>query len=196
MSVPLGVQARSLPNLITYVRILAVPLVMAIMQSPRPGASVTAAVVFSLAALTDAVDGYLARRLGLVSQIGKLLDPLADKLLVMGAMVMAAWLGQLSPWLVFLILAPEMYVNGLRRVAAAEGLVMAAGASGKRKTAFQMVGLVALLVNDTHPVLGVSVDFHAVGVACLVISVAFSLWSAGEYSWAFFRLVEERARKG
>lgn len=196
MSLPLSVQARSLPNLVTYLRILAVPLVMAIMQSPREDAALAAAVVFALAAITDALDGFLARRMGLVSQIGKLLDPLADKLLVMGTMIMAAWLGRLSPWLVFVILAREMYINGLRSVAAAEGLVIAAGTSGKRKTAFQMVGLVALLIHDEYPILGFPVDFHGVGIACLVVSVVFSVWSAVEYSWAFFRLVEGGPRKG
>ena len=135
-----------------------------------------------MAAITDVVDGWLARRMGLVTVIGKFLDPLADKLIVLAAMVMLVRLGRLPAWVAILLLSREFIVTGLRQIAASEGMVIAAGQEGKWKTALQLVGVVALLVHYQHEVdLWVwqgPVNFNAVGQVLTYLSVVFSLWSA------------------
>lgn len=196
MTPSLAQQAVALPNLITYLRIAAVPLVMVVMQDESKERAFAAAIIFGLASITDAVDGYLARRLGLVSAIGQLLDPLADKLLVMGTLLVLVQLDRVSAGLAFAILGREMYVNGLRSMAATQGVILAARNLGKQKTAFQMVGLVALLIHYPYPLFGGDVRFQIVGMVCLVISLAFSLLSALEYTWAFFRTDTDGERRG
>lgn len=199
MSAPgagLGRQALSLPNLVTYVRILAIPVVLWVMRSDSPANAFLAAVLFGLAAASDALDGYLARRMNLTSVVGKLLDPLADKVLVMGVLVVLVDLGRVSAWLVVLILGREMLVTGLRSIAASEGVVIAARDLGKQKTALQMVGVWCLLVHYRYPVLGGEVSFHAVGTVCLLISVVFSLISAADYVVGFAKTAGRGANSG
>src|SRR4029077_5185790 len=105
-----------------------------------------ACMVFTAAAITDVLDGYLARKLNVVSVLGKFLDPLADKLIVMAALVWLVPMGRIPSWVVVLLLARELSVTGLRSVAASEGVVIAAGNEGKTKTALQMIGIVALVL--------------------------------------------------
>lgn len=189
----LAAQAISLPNLITYARILAVPAVLAMMQFDSPRNAFLAAMVFAVASATDALDGYLARRFNLISLIGKFLDPLADKLLIMGTLVMLLYLGRVNPWVVFVLLARDIIISGLRTIALSEGMVIAARDLGKYKTAFQMVGIWSLLIHYPHAVLtDEPVDFHRVGTYFLYISVVFSLLSAADYFRGFFRTVLER----
>lgn len=185
-------QALSLPNLVTSIRILAIPAVLAVMQQDSPTNAFIAAVLFGLAAGTDALDGWLARRYDQVSAIGKLLDPLADKLLVMGTLLMLIALDRVSAWLAFLILGREMFVTGLRSIAASEGLVLAAGKLGKQKTAFQMVGLWCMIVHYAYPVFwSEPASFHRIGLGLLIVSVAFSLLSAAEYARAFAQAIDK-----
>ncbi len=189
----LGRQAVALPNLITYIRILIIPVVLLIMQYDSPQNAFIAAMMFAGASITDALDGYLARRFNLISVIGKFLDPLADKLLVMGSLIMLVHLGRTSAWIVFLILAREISITALRTIAAGEGLVIAAREWGKQKTAFQMVGIWSLIVHYPHSLLtDESVDFHKMGTYLLYISVVFSVLSAGDYFVSFFKTVMEK----
>ncbi len=102
--------------------------------------------MFTFAAITDLLDGYLARKLGVVSVLGKFLDPLADKLIVMAALVWMVPMGRIPAWVVVLLLGREISVTGLRSVAASEGVVISAGNEGKTKTALQMIGIIALLL--------------------------------------------------
>ncbi|MEM7676738.1 MAG: CDP-diacylglycerol--glycerol-3-phosphate 3-phosphatidyltransferase [Myxococcota bacterium] len=189
----LRAQAVFLPNLITYARILAIPAVMVVMQQGSRRYALLAATLFSLASVTDVLDGYLARRLNQVSMIGKFLDPLADKLIVLGASVMLVELGRVSSWLVFIIISREIVITTLRTIAMGEGVVIAARNLGKWKTAFQMTGLAALILHYDYPlpVVGV-VSFHLVGMALLLASIVLSLWSAGDYFFAFFRTIRAR----
>ena len=120
----LATQALQLPNLITYARVLAIPAVLMMMQYDSPRNAFIAAMIFAVASATDALDGYLARRFNQTSLIGKFLDPLADKLIVMGALLMLIHLGRVSPWIALLILSREIIVTGLRTIAAGEGLVI------------------------------------------------------------------------
>jgi CDP-diacylglycerol--glycerol-3-phosphate 3-phosphatidyltransferase len=189
---PLFGEALALPNLITYARIVAIPVVLAIMQFDSRRNAFIAAMLFATASATDALDGYLARRYGLTSMIGKFLDPLADKLIVTGCLLMLLYLGRASPWLVFIIVSRETVITTLRVIAMGEGLEIAARDLGKQKTAFQMVGIWSLLVHYEYPLLDFipeKVNFHRLGTYMLYISVFFSLLSAAEYFLAFFRTV-------
>lgn len=186
----------NLPNMLTVARIFIIPLFVWLLYDGDPWYSVLAASVFTLAAVTDVVDGFLARRWNMITVTGKLLDPLADKLIVAAAMVMMVRLGRIPAWIVIILLSREFIVNGLRQVAASEGLVIAAGQEGKWKTALQLVGIVALCIHYTHSVFllfgWVSVNFNVVGKTLVYFSTAFSVWSAGVYFNAFLGRLGQR----
>jgi CDP-diacylglycerol---glycerol-3-phosphate 3-phosphatidyltransferase len=186
----------NVPNLLTFGRILVIPLFIELAYQASPLASLLAGALFALAAITDVVDGWLARRMGLVTVIGKFLDPLADKLIVLAAMVMLVRLGRFPAWVAILLLSREFVVTGLRQIAASEGMVIAAGQEGKWKTALQLVGITALLVHYQHEVdLWVwhgPVNFNAVGQVLTYLSVFFSVWSAGVYFRGFLQMLGRR----
>lgn len=135
--------ALNLPNLLTFGRIGIIPLVLWLIDRGSPRDCLWAAIVYALACLTDLVDGYLARRLNVVSVLGKFLDPLADKLLVTAVLVWMVPMGRIAEWAVVLLLSRELAVTGLRSLASSEGMVIAAGDDGKSKTALQMVGILS-----------------------------------------------------
>jgi CDP-diacylglycerol---glycerol-3-phosphate 3-phosphatidyltransferase len=148
------------------------------------------ALVFAIAGLTDLFDGLLARRYEVVSDFGKLVDPLADKLLVMAALVMLVSIRDdvsgvtwVPPWLVILLLGREIWVTGIRGVAATRGLVISANSSGKIKSILQMVGIFLLLLHEvTFSFLGYIIPFSAPGLLLLFLSVIFSIRGAIEYT--------------
>jgi CDP-diacylglycerol--glycerol-3-phosphate 3-phosphatidyltransferase len=157
-------------------------------------------VVFTLAAITDILDGWLARRMNVVSVLGKFLDPLADKLIVMASLVWMVPMGRIAGWIVIVLLAREISVTGLRSVAASEGVVIAAGSEGKTKTALQMIGIVALLVGYPYHLsyLGIDlgiVDVVLVGRMLVYLSLVFSLASAVEYVRLFGLAVDAKEAK-
>lgn len=184
----------NLPNVLTLLRIIVIPIVVVLLGQQTPTSCFWAAFLFAMASATDYFDGYLARKLGLVSLTGKFLDPLADKLIVMASLVQLAAMGWIAAWIPILLLARELSVQGLRQIASAEGMVIAAGQGGKWKTAFQLIGLIGLLAHFTYPVDFVfavaDINFHRVGWWFLVISIAFSLYSAIEYFVGFLRAIE------
>lgn len=185
----------NLPNLLTLFRIFLIPVVCLFVYFGDPLSGLIAVILFAVAGVTDWLDGYLARKRGLVSLTGKFLDPLADKLLVMGVLVMLLPLGRLSPWIVIIILAREFAIMGLRSIAASEGFIIAAGQGGKFKTAFQMVGILGLVIHYEYMVdyffIEFRFNFHLVGFWILVISVIFSLTSAFEYFRGFLEAIGE-----
>ena len=187
----------NLLNMLTLGRIVVIPLFVWLLYEGDPWFSVLAASVFTVAAVTDVIDGFLARRWNMITVTGKLLDPLADKLIVMAALVMMVRLGRFPAWIVIVLLSREFIVTGLRQVAASEGLVIAAGQEGKWKTALQLVGIVALCVHYTHPVFifvrWYPVDFNAIGTILVSLSTAFSVWSAGVYFQAFLARLGQRS---
>ena len=124
-----------------------IPLFIYLAYQANPLASLLAGALFAIAAISDVLDGWLARRTGQITIIGKFLDPLADKLIVMAAMVMLVRLGRFPAWVAIVLLSREFAVTGLRQIAASEGMVIAAGQEGKWKTALQLVGVVALCVH-------------------------------------------------
>jgi CDP-diacylglycerol--glycerol-3-phosphate 3-phosphatidyltransferase len=189
----------NLPNMLTLARIAAIPVVMAFIWGGEPEDCVIAAWLYSAATLTDFFDGWLARRRGLVTVMGKFLDPLADKLIVMAMLVMLIPLHRVGASLVILILSREITVTGLRAVASIEGLVIPAGEDGKAKTALQMLGVLCLLIHYPYEVyfFGVYpavVDFHSVGLVVLGFSVFFSVTSALTYFRAFFGALDAKRR--
>jgi CDP-diacylglycerol--glycerol-3-phosphate 3-phosphatidyltransferase len=140
--------------------------------------------------MSDMVDGYLARRLNAVTILGKFLDPLADKLIVMSAVVWLCPMGRIPAWAVVLLLGRELAITGLRSVAASEGVVIGAGSGGKMKTALQMIGIVALVLGYPYHLtyfgfdLGI-VDLARVGRGLVYLSLVFSFLSAAEYVQLF-----------
>jgi CDP-diacylglycerol---glycerol-3-phosphate 3-phosphatidyltransferase len=136
----------NLPNTISLFRIAMVPVFMVFLLADIPGGYPVALAVFVVAAASDWLDGYIARKRGQTSVVGALLDPLADKLLVTAALVSLVQLGELSAWAAMVVIARELAVTGLRVVAAARGVVIGASVWGKIKTASQMAVIVALIV--------------------------------------------------
>ncbi len=175
----------NLPNSITVGRICAIPLVVVLLLFPGPTMCQIAMWVFVIACITDVVDGFLARRMGLTSTMGAFLDPLADKLLVMAAMVMLIPLDRLPAWMVVALLAREITITALRGIAANEGIVIAAGKMGKYKTAFQDTALGFLIFHyEWH-----GIDAHSVGMVLMWFALAYSLISGWGYLKGFVKAV-------
>ena len=199
---PLRQEITDLPNLVTLTRIALIPLVLVWIDNYSPRLSALACAIFLVAALSDALDGYLARRMGMVTVVGKFLDPLADKLIVLSTLVMLVANSRAPAWLVIVLMARELAVTGLRAIASQEGFVIAAGAGGKAKTALQLVGIAFLLVHFEYDILlfDYTLDFHEVGINLLYLSLVMSVTSGFEY-FKFFvnaasKQAEELADKG
>ena len=177
-------------------RIALIPVVCYLLAVGTPRACLWAASLFGIAAITDFFDGYLARLKGLESVTGKFLDPLADKLIVMGALVVLVGIDRIPAWLVVIVLSRELFINGLRTMAAAEGIIIAAGLAGKYKTAFQLTGLSSLLVHYQYKVDFVFFDtmvrFRLVGLILFGASVFFSILSAVTYTVGFYKELGKR----
>jgi len=196
----LAEDALNLPNLLTMGRIVMIPVCLWLLDRDTPKDCFWAAFIFTLAALTDVLDGYLARKLNVVSVLGKFLDPLADKLIVMASLIWMVPMGRISAWIVVILLGREISVTGLRSIAASEGVVISAGQEGKTKTALQMIGIIALLLGYPYHLsyvgidLGV-VDVTKVGRALIYVSLVFSLASAVEYVRLFGAAVDAKERR-
>ena len=184
----------NLPNLLTLARVAVIPLLVVIMLSDSRQAGFWAAALFGAAAVTDFIDGWLARKWGVVTVLGKFLDPLADKLIVMAALIMLIPSGRIPAWAVFLVLAREIIVTGLRSIASSEGIVIDASDLGKYKTIYQMVAIPGLLLHyDYYWFFGVRsellhVNMHNFGMFFFVIALALTLWSGFDYLYKFFRV--------
>jgi CDP-diacylglycerol--glycerol-3-phosphate 3-phosphatidyltransferase len=178
-----GVFELNLPNLLTVIRILLVPvLVAALLQEAGPGESLAAA-VFAVASFTDALDGWIARRQKKVSTFGKLMDPLADKLLVTAALVSLVSLQRLSAWVAMVIIAREFAVTGLRQLAMEHGDVIPASIWGKVKTVAQVAMVLLLITVDGSPTwLDVFVW----------VTTAITVVSGADYFFGFRSLVQAR----
>ncbi len=174
---------HNLPMALTYSRILAAPVILGILMSGWVWSGWASAVVFILASLTDWLDGYFARRFQSISKMGSLMDPIADKILVLGAIVMLLAMARVDPIMVFLFVARDVFIGGIRSVAAADQVIIAAKPFGKWKTAFQMVAIPCLLVYE--PLLGLPIA--NIGYWALWIGVGLSLISGAEYTMGYYR---------
>ncbi len=183
----------NLPNFLTIARIFFVPLLVAALveqdiQFQIGSFNVTndwlALGIFLCAAATDLLDGYLARRLGQITTIGTLLDPIADKLLISAALIALVQVRAVPGWLVILLVSREFAVSGLRSIAAAEGYTIKASDLGKSKTTLQVLGICLIFMSIRHPWL-IPAAHWSMGAV-----VAFSLISALDYFWKFWRRVD------
>jgi CDP-diacylglycerol--glycerol-3-phosphate 3-phosphatidyltransferase len=174
---------RNIPNLLTVLRIFSIPVIVLFLTSPGPLASFLAALVFGIASLTDLLDGYLARQQKAETAIGKLLDPMADKLLILSGMIMLIPLGRIPAWIVVLIIGREVAITGLRGIASAEGVVIAASPLGKAKMVFQSLSLGGLMLHYEY----LGINFHFLGMILLWIALAITLWSGIDYFWKFYQ---------
>lgn len=174
------------PNSLTLFRVGSVPLLVLLMLSGSRINGLLAAAVFSAAAITDYFDGYVARRFKMVSNLGKIMDPLADKLLVSCVFIMLIPLGRAPAWMICVIVGRELAVTGLRNLISAHGDDPSASWLGKLKTGFQIAAAIPLLIH--YPYFGV--DLHVVGHVLLWIAMIFTLWSGIDYFVRFRRLLQ------
>jgi CDP-diacylglycerol--glycerol-3-phosphate 3-phosphatidyltransferase len=179
----------NIPNLLSFFRIGTVPCVVVCLLFPGPLPSFLAALFFSIASLTDLLDGYIARQQKSETAVGKLLDPLADKLLMISAFIMLIPLGRVPAWVVVLIVGREVAVTGLRGIASVEGLVIAASGWGKAKTVFQFSALLGLMLHYKY----LGIDFQFLGTLVLWAALVITIWSGVDYFIKFYR---ERRRRG
>ncbi len=178
----------NIANTITVLRIVLVPIVMVMLAHPSPRLCIVASVLYIIASVSDLVDGYLARKLHLESILGAFLDPLADKLLVTGAMIMLIPLGWLPAWMVAVIVLRDSSITSLRAIAAGEGIIIKAGIWGKYKTTFENTALCFLIWH--YPQYGLSM--HAVGIMLMWVGVGLSVISGILYFWQFVRVSGQR----
>ena len=177
----------NLPNLLTLSRILLIPVFVLLFWTPTPGRSLAAAVVFVIAAVTDLLDGYLARRRSQVTKLGRLLDPIADKLLVLSGPILLVQLQRVAAVVAILIIAREVAVTGVRAIAASQGIVLSAETIGKYKMVAQVVAIVLLILEDG--IVPAAWNLHLVGTVVLYAALALALISGGRYLLSFWRQV-------
>ena len=169
----------NLPNTLSLFRMLCIPIVIICLYFPGRWGSFFATLFFGMAFITDALDGFYARKYGAETVLGKFLDPLADKILVSSTMIMLITLDRIPVWVVIIIIAREMAITGLRSIAVSEGVVIQASSLGKYKTIFQSVAVLGLALHYDY----FNIDFHVVGMFFLWIAFILTLWSG----WAYFR---------
>jgi len=181
------------PNLMTLGRLALIPIFLALLAYENRRNSFLAASVYSVAAISDWLDGWLARVSDKVTTLGKFLDPLADKVIVLSALVMLVRLGRVPVWVVVIIVAREFLISGLRTIAVSEGLVISASQGGKWKTSLQLTGIICLMLHYHFPIdylfgQPLMTDFQAVGSMLLYFSLIPAIASAIEYVRAFYTL--------
>lgn len=169
----------NLPNILSLTRILLVPLLVAVLLTKFEGKEFVGLGVFLVASLTDFLDGFIARRRGLITRLGKLLDPAADKILTSAAFIALVELGVAPAWMVVAIIAREFAVSGLRSVAAAENVVLGAIFSAKFKTVSQMVAIALLIIYER---LG---SFEHLAPIALWVAMLTSIYSGFEYFYRY-----------
>jgi CDP-diacylglycerol---glycerol-3-phosphate 3-phosphatidyltransferase len=176
----------NLPNLLTFSRLLLIPIFVLLFSQPTPERSLAAATIFGIAAITDLLDGYLARRRSEVTRLGRLLDPIADKLLVISGLILLVEFQRVSAIVAILMIAREVAVTGIRAISAAEGIVLSAETIGKYKMTAQVLAILFLIVAD-------SVDpewkFYAIGNVLLYSALMLGLISGAKYLFTFWRQI-------
>ncbi len=176
----------NLPNFLTVLRILLVPVIVVALLAETPNGDTFAAIVFAAAAFTDGLDGYIARSRGSVTTFGKLMDPLADKLLIIAPLVMLVSSDRIAAWVAMVIIAREFAVTGLRMVAAEQGIVIAAGPLGKLKTIVQVAAIFASIAVESSPLWVDSLVYLAVVVTVI---------SGADYFFGLRRRIDDERRQ-
>jgi len=179
----------NLPISLTLLRIFFVPLVVVLLLTSGRNMDLWAVVVFLLAATTDLLDGYLARKRGQVTSLGILLDPIADKLLTSAAFISLVYLHLISAWMAVIIIGREFAVSGLRAIASAEGFSLEVSELGKTKMVFQVVAITVIVLERRLPLLRLP------GSVLLWMVVLFALASAGQYFISFWKRLDIRLKR-
>lgn len=181
--------ALNLPNLLTFVRLLLIPVFVALYSQSTPEHALAAALVFTVAALTDLLDGYLARRRSQITRLGRLLDPIADKLLVLSGLILLVEFHRVSAIIAIIIIAREVAITGIRAIAAADGMVLSAENTGKYKMVAQVVAIIALILGDATDA---GWRLAAIGHGLLYLALALGLVSGWHYLRTFYQQVSLR----
>jgi len=181
----------TLPNILTSVRVAVIPAIIWLLMQHENVLDITAGFTFAAAGVTDYFDGYFARKYKTESIFGKLMDPLADKFLVVSSLCMLQDLGRIPALLVIVLICREIAITGLRALASSEGLIIGASKSAKWKTATQMVAIPFLMAHEG--LLGI--PLFQIGTWLIYISLLISLWSAKDYVVDFFVAIREKRRK-
>ena len=176
----------NLPNALTLIRILLVPVLVVALTVESPGGSTIAALVFAVAALTDGLDGYVARSRQAVTTFGKVMDPVADKLMIAAALISLVSLDRLAAWVAMVIIAREFAVSGLRIAASQQGVVIPASSLGKLKTIVQVTAVLALIAAPDHNAAWVQ--------AFVYVMVLVTVVSGADYFLNFRRKLGETTR--
>lgn len=165
------------------IRIFVIPIIVCLLFFSGKTASFLAALLYVLASLTDIVDGYLARRMKIVTRLGRFLDPLADKLLMTSTLIMLIGLHRVPAWMVTIIIGREIAITGLRGIAATEEIIISASKLGKYKTLSQSIAIVFLILHYPY----FSIPVRGIGVIFLWIALVMTVWSGVDYFIRFFR---------
>lgn len=165
------------PNSLTLFRVVASPVIVILLLFPSRTNTFIAAMIFSAAAITDFLDGFFARQKGLVSNFGKVMDPIADKVLVSTSFIMLTALGWIPAWIVCIIIGREIAVTGLRNIIAENGQDLSASSLGKYKTGFQIAAIIPLMINFSY----LTIDFHKIGIIFLWVALTLTVWSGAAY---------------
>ena len=183
---------NTIPNWLTIGRILSLPILLFLASFPQKGFGVAAAIVFSIAAITDFLDGYVARKTGQVSVFGQLVDPIADKIIVASVLIMLVHLDRVPAWMVALIISREFAISGLRAYAGTKSIVIPAKAIGKTKTTLQILAIICLLVN--YRLWGF--PFAELGWILFIAAFAATMWSGYIYFKDYTELVRTSEEGG
>ena len=174
------------PNALTLFRITAVPVIIGLMYAPNRLTCLLAGLIFSAAAITDYFDGHLARTKGLVSNFGKVMDPLADKLLVASTLIMLSKWQWVPAWAVCVIIGRELAVTGLRSIIAQNRMDVSASWLGKYKTGFQIAAMIPLLFHYSF----LTINMNAIGMFFFLVALVFTIWSGIDYFMRFRKLLQ------
>jgi CDP-diacylglycerol---glycerol-3-phosphate 3-phosphatidyltransferase len=178
-------QIMNLPNGLTIVRVVAIPVILALLFSTGPVFQLITSILFLLVSITDTLDGYLARRLGLVTTLGKFLDPLADKLLVVTTLIALISSRDIPDWIVIVIVGREIAVTGLRGIAVSQEIVISASLWGKYKTVFEVASITLLILNQTY----LGIDCRLAGIVLLWIAMTLAVFSGIDYFRKFLKTI-------
>jgi CDP-diacylglycerol--glycerol-3-phosphate 3-phosphatidyltransferase len=188
---PVKPSILNIPNYLTFLRIISIPFILFLLQSGNPNSSLLAALTFSVAFFTDWLDGFIARKKNLVTKFGKILDPLADKLLIGGSLIMLIGLDWVAAWIGILLIGREIAVTWLRSMLAVKGHILASSWWGKYKTFFQAVALIPLMIHYSYW----SIDFHFWGSVILWIALFLTLWSGILYFIQYYPILMDKSSK-
>ena len=182
-------EMANLPNLLTILRVTVIPVLFLLLLEPGRTLSLVIAALFIVAAVTDLLDGYLARKYRIVTRVGKILDPIADKLVVSAAMILMIPMGRIQAWIVALIILRDIAIDGMRHIATAGGFIIAASKMGKQKTLSQVIAVSALLIH--YPLFGL--DAQRIGTIVLYVALLLTIVSGLDYGYKFYKWAVSRS---